>query len=226
MKLTTEQIECINQTLVKKGVKFDDLKMEVLDHIASEIEVRLSNEEISFDIVFNAVFEKWEQSLEISSSGNWLGAFFKAPRAVIEKLVTYSKRQTVNILLSAIVFGFVLALIVSNIQSQQTFNSLNLGLKGAYLVLVLATVLSLFLIWNSKIKTTYGRLFLYRGWLVFLFLFQFNINNEPLKHFDTNNSFLYNFISCLLLGFPFTYSFFQLMMVYEHYKIVKKLKLV
>ena len=128
--------------------------------------------------------------------------------------------------MSALVFRFVLALIVSNIQSQQTFNSLNLGLKGAYLILVLATVLSLFLIWYSKIKTTYGRLFLYRGWLVFLFFFQFNINNEPLKHFDNNNSFLYNFISCLLIGFPFTYSFFQLLLTVKHYKIVKKLKLV
>jgi hypothetical protein len=226
MKLTTEQIAQIEETLVLNGLVYQDVKLELLDHIASEIEERLSNEEISFDIVNKSVFEKWEQSLEISSSGNWLGAFFKAPRVVIEKLVTYSKMQVVFILMSALVFGFVLALIVSNIQSQQTFNSLNLGLKGAYLILVLATVLSLFLIWYSKIKTTYGRLFLYRGWLVFLFFFQFNINNEPLKHFDNNNSFLYNFISCLLIGFPFTYSFFQLLLTVKHYKIVKKLKLV
>ena len=226
MKLTTEQIAQIEETLVLNGLVYQDVKLELLDHIASEIEERLSSEEMSFDIVFKAVFEKWEQSLEISSSGNWLGAFFKAPRVVIEKLVTYSKMQVVFILMSALVFGFVLALIVSNTQSQQTFNSLNLGLKGAYLVLVLATVLSLFFIWYSKIKTTYGRLFLYRGWLVFFFLFQFNIINEPLKNFDSNNSFLFNFITCILLGFPFTYCFFQLMMVYEHYKIVKKLKLV
>jgi hypothetical protein len=226
MKLTTEQIAQIEETLVLNGLVYQDVKLELLDHIASEIEERLSSEEMSFDIVFKAVFEKWEQSLEISSSGNWLGAFFKAPRVVIEKLVTYSKMQVVFILMSALVFGFVLALIVSNIQSQQTFNSLNLGLKGAYLILVLATVLGLFLIWYSKIKTTYGRLFLYRGWLVLLFFFQFNINNEPLKHFDNNNSFLYNFISCLLIGFPFTYSFFQLLLTVKHYKIVKKLKLV
>ena len=42
MKLTAEQIECIDQTLVKKGVKFDDLKMEVLDHIASQIEYEMA----------------------------------------------------------------------------------------------------------------------------------------------------------------------------------------
>ena len=226
MKLTAQQIAQIEETLVLNGLVYQDVKLELLDHIASEIEERLSSEEMSFDIVFKAVFEKWEQSLEISSSGNWLGAFFKAPRVVIEKLVTYSKMQVVFILMSALVFGFVLALVVSNIQSQQTFNSLNLGLKGAYLTLVLATVLGLFLIWYSKIKTTYGKLFLYRGWLVFLFFFQFNINNEPLKHFDNNNSFLYNFISCLLIVFPFTYSFFQLILTVKHYKIVKKLKLV
>ena len=226
MKLTKQQIAQIEETLVLNGLVYQDVKLELLDHIASEIEERLSNEEISFDIVYKSVFEKWKSSLVISSSSAWLGVFFQAPRVVVDKLISYSKRQTVIIVLSALVFGFVLALIVSNIRSQLTFNSLNFGLKGAYLVLVLSTAVSMFLIWNSKIKTTYGRLFLYRGWLTFLFIFQFNIINGPLKHFDINHSFWHNFISCLLLGFPFTYSFFQIIMVFEHYKIVKKLQFI
>ncbi len=226
MKLTIEQIAQIEETLILNGLVYQDVKLELLDHIASEIEEKMSNEEISFELVYKSVFEKWKSSLVISSSSAWLGVFFQAPRVVVDKLISYSKRQTVIILLSALVFGFVLALIVSNIQLEQTFHILSLGMRGACLLLVLATSISMFLIWNSKIKTTYGRLFLYRGWLLFLFIFQFNMISNPLKNFDINNSFWHNCINCFLLGFPFTYSIFQLTMAFEHHKIVKKLKFV
>ncbi|WP_016988952.1 hypothetical protein [Flavobacterium sp. ACAM 123] len=39
MKLTAPQIAFINETLVLNGLIYDDIKLEVMDHIASEIEV-------------------------------------------------------------------------------------------------------------------------------------------------------------------------------------------
>ena len=182
MKLTAQQIAQIEETLVLNGLVYQDVKLELLDHIASEIEERMSNEEISFDIVYKSVFEKWKSSLVITSSYAWVGAFFNAPRIVIDKLVAYSKRQIVIVLMAALACGLVMALVLSNIQLEQTINVVNLGLRGAYSLLVLTTMLSLFLIWKSKFKTTYGRLFLFRGWLTFLFIFQFNIINGPLRH--------------------------------------------
>jgi hypothetical protein len=38
MKLTNQQITTIEQTLVLNGVVYDDIKLELLDHIATEIE--------------------------------------------------------------------------------------------------------------------------------------------------------------------------------------------
>ena len=38
MKLTTEQITQIDETLILNSLKYDDIKLEVTDHIASEIE--------------------------------------------------------------------------------------------------------------------------------------------------------------------------------------------
>ena len=58
MKLTAEQIECINQTLIKKGIKFDDLKIEVLDHIASQIESEMKTTQTTFPEAFSKVFER------------------------------------------------------------------------------------------------------------------------------------------------------------------------
>ncbi len=226
MKLTTEQIAKIEETLVLNGLIYQDVTLEIVDHIASEIEERMSHEEISFEIVYKSVFEKWKSALEISSSYAWLGAFFKASRFVVDKLVIYSKRQTLNILFSALTFGFLLVFILLSTLEKQTFEAISFALKGAYLVLMVSTIISLFLIWRSVIKTTYGRLFLFRGWLVFLFFLQFNIYNDPLKHFNASHSFWRNVIGCVLLCYPFTYSLFQLMMASEHFRIVKKLKIV
>lgn len=171
MKLTAEQIAQIEETLVLNGLIYQDVKLEIVDHIASEIEERMSHEEISFDIVYKSVFEKWKSALEISSSYAWLGAFFKAPRFVIDKLVAYSKREALNIFFSVLVFGFLLAFIVSNTFQKETFKAISLALQGAYTLLMICTSISMFLIWRSTIKTMYGRLFLFRGWLIFFILF-------------------------------------------------------
>jgi hypothetical protein len=37
MRLTNQQITTIEQTLVLNGVVYDDIKLELLDHIATEI---------------------------------------------------------------------------------------------------------------------------------------------------------------------------------------------
>lgn len=226
MKLTTEQIAQIEKTLVLNGLVYQDVKLEIIDHIASEIEEIMSQEEISFDSVCKSVFEKWKSALEISSSSNWLGAFFKAPRFVVDRLVTYSKGQALNIFFSVLVFGSLLAFIVSNTFQKETFKAISLALQVTYTILIVCTSISMFLIWRPTIKTMYGRLFLFRGWVVFLFYLQFNIYRDPLKHFDAGNSFLQNLVGCVLLCSPFVYSFFQLMLASEHFKIVKKLKLV
>jgi hypothetical protein len=57
MKLTTEQIECINQTLISKEFEVWRFETEVLDHIA-----RIENEmEVSMwlSVVYNQVFWQW-----------------------------------------------------------------------------------------------------------------------------------------------------------------------
>ena len=171
MKLTNQQISQIEETLILNGLIYEDLKIEITDHIVSEIEEIMNREDISFDIVYKSVFEKWENALAISSSSTWLGVFFKAPKFVIDKFVTYSKRQHIKISISALTFGFVLVFILSNTSGKQTFEAINLALKGTYIILTVCTIISMFLIWRSAIKTIYGRMFIQRGYVVFIFLF-------------------------------------------------------
>ena len=60
MKLTTQQIAQIEETLVLYGLVYEDIKLEVTDHIASEIEEKINNETSSFEDAFKEVFNTWK----------------------------------------------------------------------------------------------------------------------------------------------------------------------
>jgi hypothetical protein len=55
MKLTNQQIETIEETLVLNGVVYDDIKLELIDHIATEIESEASIESKLFETVLRGL---------------------------------------------------------------------------------------------------------------------------------------------------------------------------
>jgi hypothetical protein len=226
MKLTAEQIRFIDKNLLDNGVFYEDVKLELIDHIASDIENQMEIHNTEFNEIFQTVFNKWKGLLESTSSSAWLGILFEAPKAVVNKMVSYTRKQFVFIFISALIFGTLIATIVSVNKQEKFFYALDLGLKGLFFLIVLATIMGVFLIRRSTIKTTYGRLFLLRSWLVFLFFYQSNFLSERMHRFDVNDSWGHNFISWFLYGFEFFYSFYHIRMVLKHFETVKKYKLV
>ena len=107
-KLSVEQIALIDETLVLNGLTYDDIKLEVTDHIASDIEHKMNVERTSFETVFTVVFNKWDGLLETTSSSIWLGLLFKAPKIVVDKLVSYSKKQAFIAVILAFIFSIML----------------------------------------------------------------------------------------------------------------------
>jgi hypothetical protein len=224
MKLTTEQIECINETLFSKGLIFEDIKLEVLDHIASDIEVKIDVEKTSFESAFKSVLQKWKNTLQTTSNSMWLGMLFHAPQIAIDKLVSYSKKQVLNVLFLSIVFATSISILSYVVQIELFVTILRSTLVGLFYVMAIITCISLYVIWQSVFKTTFGRLFLYRGWVVFVFCYMTNLESQPLKKLDANHSATENFISCLLYGFLFFYSYCQMTMAFKHFRIISKLK--
>ena len=53
MKLTKENIEVINATLIKKGVHYIAIRIEIIDHFASELEKMDGDFETNFPILFD-----------------------------------------------------------------------------------------------------------------------------------------------------------------------------
>jgi hypothetical protein len=225
-KLSVEQIALIEETLVLKGLTYDDIKLEVTDHIASDIEHKMNLERTSFETVFTVVFNKWDGLLETTSSSIWLGLLFKAPKIVVDKLVSYSKKQVFIAVMLAFIFSIMLNTLNYYTHLQLYLSAIRTILTVLFFLMVLTTIVSLFLIWKSKFKTIYGRLFLFQGWVIFIFFYQFSISSEPLKRFDYSHSSGNNFISCFFFGFFFFYSFCHISTALRHFKTVTKLKLI
>jgi len=65
MLLTTEQINYIDYVLRNdySFESFDDLRVELLDHIASDVELEMQNTNISFDDALPKVLYKWKDEI-------------------------------------------------------------------------------------------------------------------------------------------------------------------
>jgi hypothetical protein len=83
MKLTKEHIEVINGFLVKNEVVFDDIRHEVIDHIASDIEQNFENE--NFSEALKTVLKKWESQIKLSES-IWVTTWASFPVIILSKL--------------------------------------------------------------------------------------------------------------------------------------------
>ena len=83
MQLNSEQIELINSILVKNEVVFDDMRFEIIDHIASDVEENYSD--ISFYEAIKIVLKKWESQIQLTDSF-WVSSKARFPKIILDKL--------------------------------------------------------------------------------------------------------------------------------------------
>ena len=150
MQLTAEQIECINQTLIGKGIKFDDIKLEVLDHIATEIENEMEVSNNDFPIVYNQVFAKWREEFKLIR--NFFSIQSPYPKLVHSKLTNQFKKEVIIALVSSIVLIISFQLI-DNTQGKLEFIHLVKDVLF-YTYFTIAAAGLLIKLWNFKSKAT------------------------------------------------------------------------
>lgn len=227
MKLTNEQIEIIDQTLIGKGVVYDDIKLELLDHIATDIEDKMENQEYDFDTTFSNTMVKWERALEETSNlwGNFVG-----PRIVIDKLSSFYKSQYKFSLLAVIFFSVLMTTITTLNSEEYVYNTLKLVFSSVYFLFCLAAIISIFFIWKIKSKTISGKFF-QKNFSFFAFHFYIiytysNGHSHLYRHYNRESIFENFFFEWFLHGFFFFMAVYLVMVAVEHFKIIKKYKLV
>ena len=152
MELTQQQLQEVEKYLETKNFDFIDLKIEVLDHIISDIESFLEKG-YSFETAFSMVRVRWEKHFRESSSF-YFGLFYSESKIVINKALKMFKPFYV-LYLSAY-FLPVILLKLSPIQFDKTFvdftNGFVLSIASISLMYMLYILVKVRL---SKVKTTY-----------------------------------------------------------------------
>jgi hypothetical protein len=223
MNLTKEQIAQIEETLVLNGLKYDDIKLEVTDHIASEIEVLMEENAVSFEEILKLVFEKWKSQLRATTYGLWLGYAYSGPKIVMDKMADFSKSE----LKWGSVFGFFSALIIMLIYKIN--NDINFLLMFGIIlktILFASALLSIYyraILSKSKWRTTYSVMFKRRIYLPLLYSVFIAFDFFPIVPLNKNLE-----VKVISLIFPLIlilYSINSLRFLYKHFGITKRLSI-
>ena len=227
MKLSKEQIQLINQTLISKGVVYEDVKLELIDHIASEIEREIDDNDSNFEEVFPIFLKKWEKLLKPTNNSFWLGIVLVGPKIVVDKWVSYSKRKYFFALIYGSFFSILLTTFFYVNHQDKVVSVVNDSIRLLFFLNALFTISGLFLILKSKIKTTFGQMFIRQSFFAFFGFFQIGLHpRENFYLYDSDNSWFWNFFGIFLILLIFMFSFLNFKMVLEHFKTVKKYKLI
>lgn len=216
MKLTTEQIECINQTLIKKGIKFDDIKIEVIDHIASEIECKMETNQQTFLEASHQVFDRWKPDFELTKAYFSLSTYY--PKLVSSKF----RNQIVAELIATIAILSILFIscqLIAGFNAKVTFI---FWLRKVFICFYFLTVgLMLFLKFlnaKSKISSTFRHRFDDRFPMILSCLIIVFNDNVP-ESVRGQNLFV------LLIGTYFVFLLSTIYLGFKHYKFVGKISL-
>lgn len=219
MKLTTEQIAKIDETLVLNGLIYEDIKLEVTDHIASEIEATMNDNNISFEVSFKQAFENWKVQLRPSSSF-WLGVKNVAPKIVIEKWELIHRKQNPTI----IQFAFFITIIIGILKVFSTENiPENISLITRWFCLALWVFIATIriIMWKSKHKTLYSFIFKKRSRVPLNFLVLISLGLFPNRMVEINSILETTVVFVVILVILFSFS--CLTLAYKHFQFERKL---
>jgi hypothetical protein len=217
MKLTNQQITTIEETLVLNGVVYDDIKLELLDHIATEIEVLIEGNSLSFEENVQMVFKRWEPQLKPSNSF-LTGISNSYPKMILDKKLALIKKQLfIGFLISTTVL--VTFLVLKEYYNPQFLTSqFQKGGRFLYIAGYLLLTFSSIRIWKSKLNTSFNHLFKTRVMMYLFYIY-------PIIFFTTpttiNNQVMLVICESLML-FHLLLSF---QLVSKHFQFEKKLNI-
>lgn len=158
MRLNKKQLLHIERYLDFKELIQIDLRTEVLDHIALNIETALNNDNVTFKDAFNSAIKIWDAELE-SSSSFWLGWYWVGPKLLMNKCVKEVKKMYFWSIFLTCVFLCFLFLLNKVVRVEVLSNEINIGLGVTYLLIFMFTVIGFFKMKVSGVETTFRYLY-------------------------------------------------------------------
>jgi hypothetical protein len=150
MKLNIDQIQQVEDHLSQKGLKYVDIRYEVLDHMITDIEKIINSEELSFQKAFNKVKVKWIRSF-VDESSLWFGPAENGPKIFVDNYVRIYKSYILKILILTLIIVYSMDYLLNHFFVFQN------NYDKEVLIVLYSTVLlniSIILYWYLQIKKT------------------------------------------------------------------------
>jgi hypothetical protein len=212
-KLNSEQIENINQALIKKGIKFDNIKIEVIDHIASEIECEMETNQRPFPEAFHQVFERWKPDFELTRAYFSLATYY--PKLARNRFGSLVKLELIAAF-TIMVILFISFQLISDSNARLLFVFwINKVFFYAYLGTIGLVLFFKFLNQKSKISSTYKYIFDKRSVSIFCWLVVVFNDKVP-------DSYLAQNIIVLLISFMFMFLISTIYLGFKHYQFQRQ----
>lgn len=209
----------IDETLVLNGLIYDDIKLEITDHIASEIEVKMEESSILFDDAFYQVLLNWKDQMKPSWSF-MLGTNQIAPLIITQNCHSKVKKQLFISLLISLLITFIILILSRNFNNEVQILKIELGFRILCLISSLLILISRIMIWRTKYKTTFGYLFNRNSFILIFYLFFIGSGLFPIRYYNSNLS-----LNGVFIFFPimlFILPIFSLQFAYKHFQFEKK----
>jgi uncharacterized integral membrane protein len=227
MKLSAEQIAKIDENLVLNGVVYDDIKLELTDHIASDIENNIKKNDVLFEEAFVHAFENWKEQLRPSSSLFWAPFWLNGPKLFMDKWVKESKRQFFFLWLLSVVISLLIACTIMQNKSNIFLNQLAQGYEILLIVLVVFLFIGRYFVFKSPTKTIFSYMYnvhcLGSFLLLAIQLFSSEFNSDFI--FALNQKFIMRrlFFSVFIHIWCVVYSIYSIYFLYNHFQFERKL---
>lgn len=218
MKITTSQIAKIEETLIINGIIYEDIKLELTDHIASEIEFKMTENLIDFEMAMKEVFEGWKEQLKPKTYGFFLGVNYTGAKIYMDKALKF----TLNEYKWLLILGITL-MVVKTFNFDITFTDVNAGSIKIVIKIVLGIIFSLTLYGRmmlKKFKTTFSEIFKRRLNVSIIYFIAFMVGAFPILPSFANQDG--QIISLFFVMVYMLYTFNSWTLLARHFKIKKQ----
>ena len=216
MELSKEQLRRVAHYLNVKDITYIDLRMEVFDHIVSDIEAKIVAENLEFETAFYAVTVKWNKHL-IQESSFYFGLTYSLPKIVLNKAKKeYKKWYFLTVI--AYLIPYILFDQLKITFSENAIRELNIFLQILTVCTLMVFFVLLIIKFKEKNKTTFSFILKALSWNFNIgFIVLFYLNDNPKDDFQKY------FVSFLAAFIFMTYSYFHFYK--KHLEAVKKYKI-
>ena len=206
MKLTKEQITIISDYIDYCGIKEIDIKLELVDHIATQIEEVIVMDDVSFEQALRNVMGNWYPLFTKEKSFH-IGLFYTFPKIVMKKIEARVKKTYIYLAISFILW----TLLTFVLKLEFSINEIISSVVNFVSILIGIAVVSILIHINFKPKPTTYRFLVNQSspiLLFLLFIYAFDAEMNSLKIY---------FLAMVFVQFVFMCINFK-----NHIKCIKK----